>query len=763
MSDPARSPDAEAPTPPTLGRTLVLRGLVQGFGVRPTIYRLATELALTGCVKNTSRGVEIQLEGEAPALDQFQQRLVDEFPRGARLDDLDSEPSQLRGRTDFTILRQRADGPLVAQMPVDLAVCPECLQEVGDPNDRRVGYPLTSCTLCGPRYSIIRAMPYEREDTTMRRFAFCDPCQAEYTTPDDRRFHAQTNACDDCGPHVWLVDSNDRQIGQKDQAIRVAAAALAEGKIVALRGLGGYQLLVAATDERSVRRLRERKGRPAKPLAVLVESLVDAERCARLSDLERRRLASSQNPIVLCRARSDSPLAASVHPGLDCVGLLLPTTPLHWLLSHASGRPLVCTSGNTDSQPLDYQADRAERNLRGVADLWLHHDRPIERPIDDSVERIIAGRPVTFRLARGAAPLVLDLLAERPILATGGHLKAAAAWTNGAQAVLGPHLGDLDSLAVRERFAQEIVGWKRLYNFDPCEIVHDLHPDYFTTGWAADQSLPTLAVQHHHAHVVATMLEHGWLDRTALGASWDGTGYGTDATIWGGEFLICTATLFERFAHLRPFQLPGGEQAVLQPWRTAVAVLRQALGPDGQRAVTFDGVPPKLFDQVSQIADNPRLAPTTTSAGRLFDAAAAIALGVEQVQFEGQAAMRLEAAADPTADGAYPLPLTEGKPLQLDWRPLFAALVADKRAHTAPGVIATRFHRTLAQGVAAVFRLRPDLPRVLTGGVFQNRLLTEMVVALLDGDSQPLALPGAIPPGDGGLAAGQLAAAVMAE
>ena len=510
-----------------------------------------------------------------------------------------------------------------------------------------------------------------------------------------------------------------------------------------------------ATNQITVDRLRERKGRRAKPLAVMVDSVDAARRLAHFDDSELGAFNDPAAPIVLVRTHATGGLSSAIHPHLDTVGLMRPTTPLHAILARDFGRPLVCTSGNREGDPLEYDVAAAEKHLTGLADIWLHHDRKIERSIDDSVVRVIAGRRVAIRLARGLAPLPLDLPAMPPTIAVGGYLKAAAAWSNGAQAVLGPHIGDQETLAARERFLAHLKDWPRLYRFQPAQLIHDIHPEYFSTQWAQKQPLRQLAVQHHHAHVVAGMLEHGWLDRRVLGVAWDGTGYGTDGTIWGGEFLVCSSSGFERVARVRPFSLPGGEAAIREPWRIAVSVCSQldcSINVVMWRGWKVDG---HKIASINQIIDRPKLSPITSSAGRLVDAAAALILGIDRADFDGQAAMRLEAVADRSAKGWYEFPLSEGELPELDWRPLFAGLLADGRHGVEPSVMAMRFHRSLAHGILRVCRHWREMPVVLAGGVFQNKLLTELVAEMHD-ESQPLGLPGIIPPNDGGLAAGQL-------
>jgi hydrogenase maturation protein HypF len=602
-------------------------------------------------------------------------------------------------------------------------------------------------------------MPFERADTTMAEFALCPDCHHEYERPGDRRFHAQTTACGVCGPKVSCKVAGHNSTLAGEGALRAAIGHLKAGKIVALRGVGGYQLLVDATNQAAVNRLRERKGRHAKPLAIMVESIEAARRLAYFDDEEVVAFNDPSTPIVLVRAHANNGLAPAVHPYLDTVGLMRPTTPLHAILARDFGCPLVCTSGNREGDPLEYEIEAAEESLGGLADVWLHHDRKIVRPIDDSVVRIIAGRRVAIRLARGLAPMSLELPAMPPTIAVGGYLKAATAWSNGAQAVLGPHIGDQESLAARERFLAHLKDWLRLYRCRPVQLVHDMHPEYFSTQWSQKQTLQRLAIQHHHAHVVAGMLEHRCLDRRVLGVAWDGTGYGTDGTIWGGEFLVCTPSGFERVARMRPFSLPGGEAAIREPWRIAMAVCSQLDGNDDFKQWVGWNVDATKIASIKQIVDRPKLAPITSSAGRLIDAAAALILGIDRMDFDGQAAMRLEAAADHDARGWYHFPVTDDPLPELDWRPLFAGLIADHRRGVDPGTLAMRFHRSLAHGIVGVCRRWDEMPVILSGGVFQNRLLTELVAEMIDTKSQTLGLPGLIPPNDGGLAAGQLAIA----
>lgn len=771
---------------------ILITGRVQGVGFRPTVARLASADALAGVVENTAAGVWVEVEGAAGAVAAFPERLRTALPPLARVREMTVVPVDVTGRTGFRIQVTRTTGPLGVKVPADVRVCDECLADVDGTAARRGAYPFVSCTNCGPRYSIIERMPYERDATSMRRFPQCEVCAEEYGHIGDRRFHAQTNACRRCGPRVRLIAAEGVELVEStsDDArwLTVTRQALARGQIVALQGLGGFQLLVDARDEAAVRRLRELKRRPAKPLAVLVRDLAAAERLARLSDDERRLLTGPEGPIVVAPVRSDSRLAPSVHPGLDEIGILLPTTPLHALLAAELG-PLVATSSNSDGDPLEFQADAS--TMSALADLQVLHDRPIVRPVDDSVVRRMAGRPVTIRLARGFAPYPLELEAFATahhrasrgegagVVALGGHQKAAFALWNGEQSVLGPHIGDLDQEATRERYVEQLRASWELYGGRPAVVAHDLHPEYFTTALAqhwetavrheGGKTPRTFAVQHHHAHVVTGMLEHGLLDQTVLGVAWDGTGYGPDGTIWGGEFLVSDVHSYRRVGRLRPFRLPGGERAVREPWRVALAILADTLG-DVDEAIG------QLRLEVAARAMAPLLtrgvaSPWTTSAGRLFDAAATLILAPELTghgvaQFEGQLAMLLEAVCADAADAAeYPLPVTatpEGL-LELDWRPLFQALLNDRRRGATPAGMAARFHATLAAGIDAVAASFPELPVVLGGGVFQNRRLLERVNDRFSATRRWLGLPGVLPPNDGGLAAGQLVVALATD
>jgi hydrogenase maturation protein HypF len=753
---------------------------VQGIGFRPFVYRLARHCRLGGCVRNMSAGILIELEGPPEALTRFRERLVLEAPPAAQIDEVLAEPIAPSGRSLFTILISKSSGPTGVRVPRDLSICSDCRCEIFDHADRRRNYPFTNCTACGPRYSIIEAMPYDRCSTAMRLFAMCSACANEYHSPGERRFHAQPNACATCGPQIGLWDPEGRVIARGDTVLVAATALLRRGQIVALKGLGGFQLIVRADQANAVKRLRQRKQRASKPLAVMIPSLADAKRLAELDPAERHQLNSPQNPIVLASMRPGA-LPADVAPRVGTVGLFLPTTPLHHLLLAEFGSPVVATSGNRSEDPIVTEEREAIHRLRGVADAFLVHDRPIIRGIDDSVVQVIAGQPTTLRLARGMAPLplpALEAFAKKricpPILATGGHQKNALAIWTGSQAILAQHIGDLDNSYTRTVFRRVTLDLGRLYQFEPIALACDMHPDYFTTQWAFMQNKPVARVQHHHAHALACMAEHNLLDREVLALTWDGTGYGPDGTIWGGEVLRAECTGFQRLASLLPFPLPGGEQAIRRPNRAAFGLLWLLLGEEAilreLRLLRLLGLQPREAGVLTTMIHRSINTPWTSSMGRLFDAVAALVLGVHKVSYEGEAAIWLQAIVDSAVTDAYSLPLRLSagcEPMvgdrtvsRGDWRPVLSSIVADLMSGIEAGVVAARFHNALANWAAEVASRQPLREVVLSGGCFQNRILAEQTLAALSRVKCRGYLHNQIPPGDGGLAVGQLAAAI---
>lgn len=772
-----------------IARQILLQGRVQGLGVRPVIAKLAIRLKLNGTVVNTSEGVVIHLEGLSSAIDAFRSMLADEMPLLAGFQTSGVTNMPYVGHTDFRILSGSDSSVAAVDVPVDLAMCPECACELTDHTNRRFEYAFSSCTACGPRYSSIRMMPYERRDTAMAAFPLCPCCNEEYHNIDDRRFHAQTIACQNCGPVLWFESETAAQDCTERNALAAAIEILRTGGILALKGLGGYQLLCDATNAAAVKRLREKKHRHSKPLAVMIpdsmrpNSLVVPSKVGH--EPEEKVWNSPANPIVIVENPKGLAIAPDVHPGLNSVGIMLPTTPLHALLLNGMQTPLVVTSGNRDAEPLAFEELAARTSLAGIADGWLHHDRNIERPIDDSVVRLIAGHTVTIRAARGIAPLRLPVQTRHSILAVGGEQKVACAVSNGRQVVLGPHVGDMSSLDVRQRFIEQTAALTTLYGAKPSVIAHDLHPDYFTSRWAADQGLRTIAIQHHHAHIVGGMLQHGLLDQQVLGVAFDGTGYGTDGTLWGGEFLLASKTSFKRVATLTPFALPGGDAAIREPWRVAVVLLSTAIpeitaeqidellrsrcrrqtAENHAPASVATGVDklPSLVQirQVQQLVASD-LCPQTSSMGRLFDGVASMLLGIGASGFEGEPAMRIEAACDETSDYSGKqivsclLDVSETAEHRVDWRPVVRNIVAEIQEGCPASVIAMEFHRAMARAVGMVAEQFPDYTIVLSGGCFQNRLLTEAVIEELARHDRIVASPATIPPNDGGLAAGQI-------
>jgi hydrogenase maturation protein HypF len=746
---------AARPAPAFVCQRILLRGCVQGRGIRPIVARSALAAGLAGSVRNDMSGVIIEVGGSPAALSDFLDTLRRSLPPGAHL--ASQQPCELPGlEAGFRIEASRQAGPTGTIVPADRIVCAACLADIRSPGNRRYGYAFTSCTDCGPRYSILHSMPYDRQRTSMSSFEMCELCRQEYADPLDRRFHSQTNCCPQCGPRLWLDDAGGSRLADDAEAIRVAIEMLRGGRIVAVKGIGGYQLLCDATCQAAVGELRARKRRPFKPLAIMVRGLEQAGQLAELNRDQRDLLGSPAGPIVIARRQTGCLLAPGIHPGLRDVGVMLPTSPLHCLLLDAAAIPLVVTSGNLDGEPLEFVEAAAQQHLSGVADGMLHHDRQILRPIDDGVVRWIAGRAVTIRAGRGIAPIALAITRQTPTIALGGHQKVAIALSNGQQSILGPHLGDVDSVASRERYIQQAESLAKLYGVHFDSVVHDLHPDYFTTT-AVGSAGARQAVQHHHAHIVSVMAEQGWLDQRVLGFAFDGTGFGMDGSIWGGEILVATADDFCRVGHLRPFALAGGEAAIDDPWRVAIALIDDALGTRAQKVLANLGVAAEYRQAIAAVLASARLSPSTTSMGRLFDGVAAIALDECRCSFEGEPAMLLESACEPDDESGYQIDISDEVPFQLDWRPLLRQLIGDKQRGASVGRLATRFHRGLATVVGRVVERFPELPVAFSGGVFQNRVLTEWIIQAMP-RQRAIALPGLVPPNDGGLAAGQLAA-----
>lgn len=766
-------------------RRLTVSGTVQGVGFRPFVYRLATEMSIGGWVINSAQGAVIEAEAPSAVLENFIERLRRELPPHAAINALESEPVSPLGDRHFDIRHSDGGGEKTALILPDLAACPDCLREMRDPSDRRYRYPFTNCTHCGPRYSIIEALPYDRANTTMHHFEMCPECRAEYEDPLDRRFHAQPTACPVCGPQLALWDAQGIVLSARDEALLMAAEALRQGQIVAVKGLGGFHLMVDARDADAVERLRRRKHRYEKPLAVMFPSLDQIEAVCHVSDAERAALTSAAAPIVLLRqTAAPSPEGRglgvrsgdaappgmlsgvrAIAPGNPYLGVMLPYTPLHHLLLDELGFPVVATSGNLSGEPICTDEHEALERLGDIADLFLVHDRPIARPVDDSVVFVVEGVTTLLRRARGFAPLPVAVPGADGILATGAQQKNTVAIAHHDQVFVSQHLGDMENAASFALFERTLGDLQAMYEVKPRVIACDLHPDYSGTRYAEASGLPVEHVQHHYAHVRACMAEHN-IDAPVLGITWDGTGYGTDGTIWGGEFLrvgINGSASFERFAWLRPFRLQGGDLAAREPRRCALGVLYALYGRDlaadpARERLAFSDSELKLLLSALERGVN---APQTSSMGRLFDAVAALTGLRQRCSFEGQAAMALEyAGLGVETEECYPYEVTpvtgddSTSGYILEWNLMIQAVLQA----TDIGVVSARFHNTLVAMMIAVAQ-KAGLERVvLSGGCFQNQTLLKSALRRLRAAGFTPYWSQQIPANDGGIALGQIAA-----
>ena len=746
-----------------------MRGVVQGVGFRPFVYRLARELGLTGTVLNDSRGVTIEVEGVVEAVEAFVRRLAADAPPRADVQGADAVGVLPRLDREFVILSSVAGARGRASVPPDVAVCESCLAELFDPGDRRYRYPFINCTDCGPRYTILEGIPYDRAQTSMGRFRMCPTCRAEYEDPTTRRFHAQPNACPECGPRVCLLD-RDGSVCTVADPVAEAATRLVEGEIVALRSPGGFHLACDAANGGAIAKLRRRKGRPHKPLAVMVRDLDGARGLARTTTAEQEELSSWRRPIVLLRPESGSPLAPQVCEGSPYVGVMLPYTPLQHLLLAGPLSALVMTSGNRDGEPIVCDHEDALLRLARLADAFLSHDLETRQRADDSVVSFVAGAPVPLRRSRGYVPRPVRLpRSTPPLAAVGGDLKCVPCVAQGRDAVLGQHVGDLEHPRSIDLADRTLSHLRRLCHNRPHLFVHDLHPDYHSTRLAQrladDLGVDTLAVQHHHAHALACLADNGWAD-PALAITLDGTGFGSDGGAWGGEILAVDGLHFERLAHLRSLPLPGGDRAAREPWRMAVAVLHRAL--DGAIPRELAALPPFLQDDpgrrdgVLRLLDRPGLCGETTSAGRLFDAVSSL-LGVRQVvTYEGQAAIELEALAS-SGRIRPPLPYrVEGRGRgrwQVDLLPAVTEIAAQRAAGEDAAALARGFHVALAAALTDATGLASETSGLATvalgGGVLCNRLLTRELARRLRQAGFDVLMHRQVPPNDGGLALGQ--------
>ena len=802
---------------------IAVRGAVQGVGFRPFVFRLAEELKLTGWVNNSPQGVFIEVEGARFKLEQFLFRLEAEKPPRSFIHGLESSWLDTVGYKSFEIRKSETSGDKSALVLPDIGTCPDCLREIFDPVNRRFRHPFTNCTNCGPRFSIVESLPYDRANTTMKQFAMCPACQAEYDDPRDRRFHAQPNACPVCGPRLELWSATGEIIFGGNQALLAAAQMIRRGKIAAIKGIGGFHLMVDARNESAIRRLRERKHREEKPFALLFPSLASVKAVCQVASLEERLLRSPEAPIVLLRKIGNWKLEIgnAIAPGNPNLGVMLPSNPLHHLLMAELKFPVIATSGNLSDEPICTDEFEALDRLRGIADAFLVHNRPIVRHVDDSIVRVMLGREMVLRRARGYAPLpisiggtsstspqhpqhhgLVELVPPKIILAVGAHLKNAVALAVGGNVFISQHIGDLETEQANQAFRRVAADLPKLYGAEPGIIAADLHPDYLSTKFSLERRSPTrrvddsqgragsetgapqiVQVQHHVAHVLSCMAENE-IAPPALGVAWDGTGYGTDGTIWGGEFFLVTKGEVERVAHLRPFRLPGGDAAVKEPRRAALGLLHEMFGDrifERRELPTIGAFSAAELSTARTMLKRGLNSPLTSSVGRLFDAVASLANLRQQMRFEGQAAMELEFALDGIkTDEAYPLPIADcrlpiGKTrdlkaqsaignrqsaISLDWSPLVESILSDVQNGVAAGIISAKFHNALADGIVAVAKKVGERRVALSGGCFQNRYLTERTVARLREEKFSPYWHQRVPPNDGGIALGQIVAAL---
>jgi hydrogenase maturation protein HypF len=769
---------------------LVVRGVVQGVGFRPFVYRLALEEGLAGSIGNDTGGVTIEIEGPAERVEAFRRRLEAETPPLARIDSVVFLEIPPKREKHFRIVASEAAGHVTTGIPADAATCADCLRELLDPNDRRYRYPFLNCTNCGPRYTITRRIPYDRPQTSMARFTMCAACQAEYDDPTNRRFHAQPNACPVCGPRVWLVASDGVEI-PSDDPVTATIDRLMAGEIVAIKGIGGFHLAVDATNEFAVMRLRDRKHRYGKPLAVMARDLEAARVLSVITSREEELLLTVARPIVLAPKRTGCGIAPSVAPGIPWLGVFLPYAPLqHLLFADSRVKALVMTSANLSEEPIAIDNDEALARLKHIADAFLMHDREILQRCDDSVMALVDGVPQLIRRARGFVPLGVPLppqISESgspPLLAVGGHLKNVFALARGRFVYQSQHLGDLENLTGLEFFREALEHLMHTFEIDPEAVVHDLHPGYLSTSfakeWAAERNLPLIAVQHHHAHIAACMAEHG-IEGPAIGLSLDGTGYGTDGRIWGGEVLVAQLDdhdpgHFDRFAHLDYVPMPGGEAAIREPWRMALGHLHHAgFDVESPEALALLGAKPQEVRVLKRMIERELNTPLTSSCGRLFDAVAAVVLGRGVVDYEAQAAIELEglAVGEPDELGSgYTLELLSGdwsarKPATISAKPMWKELLNDLRAGVHKSRIAASFHAGLATAficAAKSARENTGIEKVaLSGGCLHNRRLTRLLRAGLEEEGFQVFAHRTVSPGDGGLSYGQavVAAAIL--
>lgn len=746
-----------------------IRGVVQGVGFRPFIYRLATEMGLQGWVNNTSSGVFIEVEGSQQKLEEFLLRIEKEKPTISFIQSLEYSYLDPVNFTRFEIISSDSTGEKSALILPDIATCSQCKDEIFDKSNRRYLYPFTNCTNCGPRFSIIEALPYDRPNTTMKIFKMCEQCEKEYNDPQNRRFHAQPNACARCGPHIELWDKNGKFLSKYHTALLETAELIREGKIVAIKGLGGFHLVVDARNEEAVSNLRQKKHREEKPFAIMCPSIEYVEQICEVSPLEKRLLSSPESPIVLLKRKSSTIdnnffVAPNIAPNNPYLGIMLPYTPLHHILMEELKFPIVATSGNISDEPICTDEYEALKRLGNIAEFFLVHNRPIKRHIDDSIVRIILGRELVLRRARGYAPLPIHLNIELPpSLAVGAHLKNTVAITSGKNIFISQHIGDLETNESFNAFKKVIESLKNLYETKPEVIICDAHPDYLSTKFAKETGIKVKQVQHHYAHILSCIAEND-ISPPCLGVAWDGTGFGTDNTIWGGEFLKINKNYsYQRVAHFKQFHLPGSEKAIKEPRRVAFALLFEVFGDNVFKMKylpPFQSLTEMEMNLLKESIKKNINSPLTSSAGRLFDGISSL-IGLKQNnRFEGQAAMELEfSIGEVNTTAIYNFNInTLNFPFIIDWTPIIYEILDDMQKHTPVPQISAKFHNTLVEIIIAVAKLINEEKVVISGGCFQNKYLTENIIKRLQKERFKPYWHQRIPPNDGGISAGQIMA-----
>ncbi len=756
---------------------LEVQGRVQGVGFRPFVFQLASQCHLAGWIENTPQGATIEIEGHSDNLELFQRRIRIQTPPSAKIESVVSFAISLQQKEGFSIRTSLSSGPTLSVIPPDLATCQACVEEINEPTSRRYRYPFTTCTQCGPRYSIVEEIPFDRPNTTMKQFPMCEACQKEYEDMANRRFHAETIACPACGPHLELWDGEGKILAKIEEALLQACSIIQDGKVLAVKGLGGFQLLVDAQSEMAVQQLRNRKHRPRKPFAVLFPSLEVLKQHCEYSTEEETILQSPESPVVLIRRKENSSLASAVAPDNPYIGAMLPYTPLHHLLMAELQTPVVATSGNRSEEPIVIDEREALSRLKEIADAFLVHDRPIARPVDDSVVRVNNGELMMLRRARGYAPVPIKIKtlgpnrkALPPVLAVGGHLKNTVAVTTQDQVVMSQHIGDLSTPEAYGQFERTVSDQLKLFNVKPQAIACDLHPDYRSTIFAKklgqEMDIPVIPVQHHYAHIISCMAEHG-VEGPVLGVAWDGGGYGTDGTIWGGEFLLADYSGFERVGHLKPFRLPGGEVCMREPRRVALSLLYETFGEECLRMdlPPIRSLGPDLAKFLVELLKKDVNCPTTTSMGRLFDGVSSILGLCHTNTFEGEAAMALEFATETSnsekEDISFSIPLSYDGPslgtnqLIGDWRPLVKSVVRATLEGKTSNKTGRKFHYGLCLLIVEAAKNLNNQNIILSGGVFQNTLLLKLIHTQIQKANFQVFTHHQFPPNDGGLPLGQ--------